>query len=264
VKPWSARVSFASRLCAVALLRVGLARAIDPFEIQVYDGTANHPGSPGLELHLNTIPSGNRRAEPPELPQHHQSHLTFEPSLGVTRFWELGGYLQTALLGDGSLRYAGVKLRSKFVLSSEPCDHLRLGVNFELSLLPQAFERGRWGSEVRPIVAWEDERVILACNPIFDTALAGEDFRAGPSFEPAAMAKLKIQPSVALGLEYYGSIGPLAEPARLEEQRHYLFEVFDLLGVEHFELNAGVGEGLTSGSNAFVIKAITGYVWDTD
>jgi len=264
VKPWSARVSFASRLCAVALLRVGLARAIDPFEIQVYDGTANHPGSPGLELHLNTIPSGNRRAEPPELPQHHQSHLTFEPSLGVTRFWELGGYLQTALLGDGSLRYAGVKLRSKFVLPSEPRDHLRLGVNFELSLLPQAFERGRWGSEVRPIVAWEDERVILACNPIFDTALAGEDFRAGPSFEPAAMAKLKIQPSVALGLEYYGSIGPLAEPARLEEQRHYLFEVFDLLGVEHFELNAGVGEGLTSGSNAFVIKAITGYVWDTD
>jgi hypothetical protein len=264
VKLSSASVSFASALCAAALSWAGAARAIDPFEIQVYDGTANRPGAPGLELHLNTIPSGNRQAEPPELPQHHQTHVTFEPSLGVTRFWELGGYLQTALLGDGSLRYAGAKLRSKFVWPSEPRDHLRLGLNIELSLLPRAFEVGRWGSELRPIVAWEDERVILGFNPIFDTALAGPEFRAGPSFEPAAMAKLKIQPSVALGLEYYGSVGPIADPAPLAEQRHYLFEVFDLLGVERFELNAGVGEGLTSSSNAFVIKAIVGYVWDTE
>ncbi|HEY1535285.1 MAG TPA: hypothetical protein VGF76_14760, partial [Polyangiaceae bacterium] len=74
-----------------------LARAVDPFEIQVYDGTANAPGAPGLELHLNTVPDGRKTAQPPELAPNHQTHLTLEPSLGIEPWWELGGYLQSSL-----------------------------------------------------------------------------------------------------------------------------------------------------------------------
>lgn len=116
---------------AAAVLRVGRARAVDPFEIQVYDGTANAPGEPGLELHLNTVPSGVRKAEPPELAAHQQSHFTLEPSLGVRPWWELGAYFQTALTGDGSFRYAGVKRRSKFVTPPEFDRHSRLAVGVE-------------------------------------------------------------------------------------------------------------------------------------
>ena len=43
---------------------------------------------------------------------------------------------------------------------------------------------------------------------------------------------------------------------------HYLFEAFDLLAVDGFELNAAVGEGITRGSNALVLKVIAGYAWE--
>ncbi len=240
------------------------AKAVDPFEIQVYDGTANAPGAPGLELHVNRVFSGLTTAPPPELPQNGQTHFTLEPSVGVTPFWELGGYFETTLRADGTFDYAGVKLRSKFVTPRDWHPHLRLGANFEVSLLPTAYDRDQWGMEVRPIVAWEDERVLLAVNPIVDVSLAGPDYGAGPTFEPAAMAKVKLADTVAVGLEYYANLGPFAGFLPIREEEHYLFEAADLLSVKSFELNVGVGEGLTSASNAFVGKVILGYTWERE
>jgi hypothetical protein len=240
------------------------AAAIDPFEIQVYDATANAPGAPGLELHVNRVFSGLTTAASPELPQNHQSHFTLEPSLGITPFWEIGGYFETTLRGDGTFDYAGVKLRSKFVTPPHWQPHLRLGLNLEVSLLPTTYDRDRWGSEIRPIVAWENERWLLVVNPIVDLSYTGPDASAGPTFQPAGMAKVKIADTVAVGLEYYADFGPIADPLPLRQEAHYIYEAADLISVPHFELNAGVGEGLTAGSNAFVAKMIVGYVWERD
>jgi hypothetical protein len=252
----------ASIAALLGLLLPRRAQAVDAFEIQVYDGTANAPGVPSVELHANTTPIGLETAQQPEVPPDNQTHLTLEPALGITPFWEIGAYFQTAFLGDGQFTYAGVKLRSKFVTKPGWNPHWRLGVNLEVSLLPQKFEAGRWGTEVRPIAAFEDEHWLFAVNPIIDTALAGPGSADGPSFEPAMMAKIKIEGSVALGLEYYANLGPIASPAPLPSQEHYLFEAFDLLSVERFELNAGIGEGLTAASNSLVVKLIVGYAWD--
>jgi hypothetical protein len=76
------------------------------------------------------------------------------------------------------------------------------------------------------------------------------------------MAKVKVEKFAAFGFEYYASLGPIAGPVPLSEQAHYLYEVIDLLAVPHFELNAGVGEGLTPASNGFVVKMILGYAWE--
>ncbi len=250
-----------SALVAVVLASVA-ARAVDPYEIQVYDGSANAPAVPGVELHVNTTPSGQKTAPAPELPPHAQTHITLEPSLGILPWWEMGAYLQTTLRGDGVFDYAGVKLRSKFVMPREWHPHWRLGVNFEISRLPEAYDRNRWGTEVRPIVGWDDERWVVVLNPILDTALAGPESDEGPSLEPAFMAKLKIGGIVALGIEYYANFGPVAHFEPWDEQEHYLYEAADLLSVDRVELNAAIGEGLTPSSNALVIKVIVGYAWD--
>jgi hypothetical protein len=242
------------------------ARAVDPFEIQVYDGTANPPGVPGIELHLNTVPIGlTTSPAPPEFPQSHQTHLTLEPSLGIFPWWELGAYFETALRGVEAFDYAGVKLRTKFVTPPGWNDRWRLGLNIEFSLLPQGYDRDRWGNELRPIVAWEDEQFGFAINPIVDTPLAGPDGRSGPTFEPCAMAVYKLHDVVSFGFEYYANLGPFGGGfLPVKEEEHYLFEVFNLLSVRHFELNAGVGEGLTAASNGLVLKMILGYVWEKD
>jgi hypothetical protein len=61
-----------------------------------------------------------------------------------------------------------------------------------------------------------------------------------------------------LGLEYYGDLGGLFDPAPLRAQQHYVYEVANLLAVRGLELNAGVGEGLTAASNALTVKIILG------
>jgi hypothetical protein len=199
-----------ARIAALSALLLALpAAAFDPFEIQVYDGTADDRGQFGLEVHLNRTPG--------------ETHLTFEPSYGVTSFWELGGYLQTA---NG--KYEGVKLRSKLVSSH---GNFRFGLNFELSREP-----GAWGGEIRPILAFENHRFLLAANPNVQFPLA---------FAPAAMAKVKAGP-LALGVEYYATL----------PDEHYLFGAVDLLAVKDLELNLAVG-----GGSAWIGKMIVGYAF---
>jgi hypothetical protein len=124
----------------------------DPFEIEVYDATANAPGVPGLELHLNDWATGNRAATPPEAPLHGQFHATLEPSLALTPFWELGAYLQGAVRADdGVVDWAGGKLRSKFVTPSSWDAHWRLGLNLEVSYLPPTYDHDRWEARCVPL-----------------------------------------------------------------------------------------------------------------
>ena len=241
-----------------ALLPARAARALDPFEIQVYDGTADAAGAAGVEAHVNGVVDGLRAAPPPEVPPNHTVHFTLEPSYGVRAYWELGAYLQTALRPDGSYDFAGVKLRSKLVTPSGWRPSLRLGINTEVSYLPARYEADRWGGELRPIVAWENHRFLFAFNPILDISLTG----GIPSFEPAAMAVMKIRDELSLGLEYYAGFGPLDAPAALHDQQQILYQVVNLLAVRGLEVNLGVGEGLTPASNGLTVKAIVGYGLD--
>lgn len=244
------------------LLVASPAFAGDPFEIQVYDGTANAPGVPGLELHVNDWATGNRDATPPEAPLHGQFHTTLEPSLGLTSFWELGAYLQGAVRTDaGVVEWAGVKLRSKFVTPPTFDAHWRLGVNLEVSYLPATYDHDRWGSEVRPIVAWYDPDWLFAFNPIVDQPLAGSDVSEGPSFQPALKAARTVGP-VALGIEYYATLGPFSGFLPWSQQQQQIFECVDVLSLDRIELNACVGEGLTQESEGVVLKTILGYSFE--
>jgi hypothetical protein len=245
------------------LFGASVSRAADPFEIQVYDGSANAPGTAALELHVNYVVRGSDTAVAPELPTDHVTHLTLEPSFGVTPWWELGAYLQGAIRPDGGFDYAGIKLRSKFVTPPAFDRHWRLGVNLEVSILPETYDADRWGGEIRPIAAWENQAWLFAVNPIVGIPLAGEGFSQGPTLEPAAMAVRKIGRVVSVGLEYYSSLGPIAHLASLSEEEQYIFEVLNLLAVPHLEVNAGLGAGLTHASNPLVFKTIVGYAFES-
>ncbi|HLK36501.1 MAG TPA: hypothetical protein VKU41_07080 [Polyangiaceae bacterium] len=234
----------------------------DPFEIQVYDGTANAPGVLGVELHLNDWATGNRAATPPEAALHGQAHATLEPSFGVMPFWEVGAYLQSAVrTDDGVVDWAGAKLRSKFVTPPSWNAHVRLGANLELSYLPSTYDRARWGMELRPIAAWHDDDWLLVVNPILDQPFAGSDAKDGPSFEPAVKLARTVGP-VALGIEYYATLGPLSALRPWRDEQQQIFEVIDFLRLGDIELNVGAGEGLTAASEGLVFKAIVGYAFD--
>jgi hypothetical protein len=184
------------------VLAVGLparaAQAQDRFEIQVYDSTTAPVLGAGLELHVNHV-----------FEEVHETHVTFEPHLGVLPWLEVGGYLQTAVLADGTLDYAGVKLRAK-VRSPERYWGGRVGLalNGEISAVPSRYEEDTWGSELRPIADLEWDWLYVSVNPIVTFTLAGAE--AGhPVLEPCAKVAFRVAGPLAIGAEVYSVLGPV-------------------------------------------------------
>ena len=112
------------------------------------------------------------------------------------------------------------------------------------------------------VVGWDGDGWKLIVNPIVGTPLAGPDWRFGPGFAPAITATRAIGSWFDVGFEYYADFGPLSRPSPVRDELHYVFEVVDLLAVEHLEVNVGIGEGLTPASDPVIVKAIVGYEFD--
>ena len=67
-------------------------------------------------------------------------------------------------------------------------------------------------------------------------------------FAPCARFARNFGENFALGLEYYTDLGPLQNWLPFNEQQHNLYGVVDFK-IGRFDVNAGVGYGLTPGSD---------------
>ena len=111
--------------------------------------------------------------------------------------------------------------------------------------------------EIRPIIGVRNADWEFIVNPIVDISFGkfGE-----ADFAPAARLARKLGPDLFVGLEYYADFGEIGNFAKLADQQHTLFAVTDFkLGV--FDVNFGVGYGLTPASDRWVVKTIVGYAF---
>jgi hypothetical protein len=75
---------------------------------------------------------------------------------------------------------------------------------------------------------------------------------------PAARLARNLGQDRFIGVEYYTDLGKIGDFPSFEQQQHQLFGVTDFkLGV--FDIELGLGYGLTSGSDRLIAKAIIGY-----
>ena len=131
------------------------------------------------------------------------------------------------------------------------------GVNFELSNSTPEFSQTRFGLEIRPIIGIRNADFEFIVNPIVDVGL-GKYGQA--DFAPAARVARNLGHDLFVGLEYYADFGEIGRFAKLADQQHTLFAVTDFkVGI--FDVNFGVGYGLTSASDRFVVKTIWGYAF---
>ena len=270
-----------SPLAATLLLLLALAaapgpaRALDRFEIQVYDAEINDPGHLGLEMHLNYTFKGIDTPEyPGEIPPHHVGRLTLEPAIGVTDWLEFGAYLQFMLTAQGELEWGGTKLRAKFVVPERLQEQwglpIFLGLNAEIGRVPTYVEEYGWANEFRPIIGWKNDDWLIAANPIIGYALSGPDkFRV--EFEPCAKISYNTQLGFAVGAEYYAGLGFIGDGfLPPSQQEHLLVGVIDSVDparprggppvqASPWEVNLAFGGALTEATGQHLIaKAIIG------
>ena len=223
-------------------------------EIQVYDGGLAAPGVFNLTWHNNFTPQG--LATPAfggAVVADRSWNGVPEWAYGVTSWFEAGLYMPLYTYDKNSgWGLDGFKLRTLFAVPNADDRTFFYGANFEFSFNAHRWDQTRFTSEIRPIVGWHLRPFDIIVNPIFDTAYDG---LRNLEFVPATRIAYNAAPAWALAVEEYADFGPVDGFLDRAEQGHQLYAVVDHTSGP-FDVEAGVGFGLTGASDHLTLKLI--------
>jgi hypothetical protein len=256
-RPPARALEIASAAAILALTGAWASPAWAIDEIQVYNAGIVAPGQFAIQQHYNYVGIGQK--DPPfpgGFASNHSLNGTPEFAYGLTDWWELGLYLPFAVQDDRFLSDT-FKVRTLFVTPQADKRTFFYGVNFEFGLTSPQFSQSRFEVEIRPIFGYRKDGWEFIVNPIVDASFG----RLGSlDFAPAARVARLFDHDVALGIEYYADFGEIGNFGKLAQQQHTLFGVTDFkLG--EFDIDLGVGYGLTPASDRLVVKTIIGYAF---
>jgi hypothetical protein len=223
-------------------------------EIQVYDGGLAPVGTFNLTVHNNFTPKGIKEpAFPGAVVSHRSLNGVPEWAIGVTNWFEAGLYLPL-YSRDNEMGWGldGFKLRTLFAVPNADDRRFVYGANFEFSYNAKRWDTTRFTSEIRPIIGWHLKPVDIIVNPIVDTSYDGLRHAV---FAPSVRVAYNVSPDLAVALEEYADYGPFHDFHSRSEQSHQLYFVVDRT-VDKWEIEAGIGAGLTHGSDGLTLKLI--------
>ena len=241
---------------AVILLWLGHASSAlaQTDEIQVYDAAIAPPGAFNLTLHNNFTPGGDAvPAYPGGIVPAHSLNGVAEWAYGVAPWFEGGLYFPLySITHNGSVLYNGFKLRTLFVTPDAVKREFFYGVNFEFSFNTAHWDERAYTSEIRGIVGAHVGRFDFIFDPIVDNSWNGF---SRLELVPETRVAMALSEQYKVALEEYDDFGRVSHFLPAAKQSHQLFTVVDintkLVGIE-----AGVGAGLTSSSDHWVLKLI--------
>ena len=251
-------------LAALPLLAIfsTLSPAQDNYEIQVYPYDTVEPGHTMVELHSNFTIDGTKAIENGIYPSNHALHETVEITHGITDWFEVGFYIFTSERSGQGVQWVGDHIRPRFRIPHKW--RWPVGVSFsnEIGYQRRPFSVDTWTWEMRPIIDKQIGRWYWSFNPSFDKSLHGESTNQGLVFSPNFKFSYDFTKKISGGLEYYGSLGPATQFLPIGQQQQQIFPAIDLNINPKWEINFGLGVGLTSSTDHLITKMILGYRFD--
>lgn len=227
-----------------------------PDEIQVYLDDVRAPGETGLELHLNYVPKGRKTPDyPGEIPPHRVFRATPEFSIGLRPNWDVGLYLPAEFAPGANAYLDGARLRLKYLAPGESTKPFFYGANLEVGQVPLRVSEDRYASELRGILGYRGGPWLFAVNPILGWALSGPDKSSTPDLTLNFKIARELNDEWSFGIEHYAGFGRINRIANSSQQDHVFYFVADFER-KGFGANFGIGRGLTSASDDWVVKAI--------
>jgi len=243
---------------SAALFAAAPAWAQDGYEIQVYGSETMTPGSLMVELHSNYTVHGAQETVNGVLPNHHAMHETLELTYGFTPWFETGFYVFTSIQPGEGWEWVGDHLRPRVRVPEDWELPVGVSLSLEFGYQRRSYSEDTWNLELRPIIDKEIGPLYVSVNPAFEKSLRGENSGHGFDFAPSAKVSVSVVEAVALGAEWYASLGPVQHLDPWKEQQHQIFAVVDLNVAPEWEINFGIGWGLTDASDDLVVKLILG------
>lgn len=247
---------------AATLLGVYPARAQDNYEIQVYPYDTVEPGHTMIELHSNFTFQGSKSTTDGTLPTNHQLHETIEITHGFSDWFECGFYIFTAEKNGLGIDWVGDHIRPRVRIPPKWKWPVGLSLSNEIGYQRRQYSVDTWSWEMRPIIDKEIGRWYFSFNPTFDKSIHGLSESDGFVFSPNFKLSYDFTKKIAGGFEYYGSVGPATNFNPIAQQQHQIFPAIDLNLSPKWEVNFGVGVGVTRSTDHLIAKLILGYRFD--
>jgi len=254
--------AFGALLVATVFFTPAITRAQDNYEIQVYGSQLVEPGHTMVELHSNFTFQGNKAPIDDTYPTNHQLHETIEITHGFTDWFETGFYIFTAAQNGLGWDWVGDHIRPRVSIPQKWNWPVGLSLSQEIGYQRRQFSVDTWTYELRPIIDKQLGRWYLDFNPTFDRSLHGLTVGQGFVFSPNVKISYDFTPKVTGGIEYYGSLGPAVALLPIPDQQHQIFPALDLNVSPKWEINLGLGWGLTRSTDHLIAKMILGYRFD--
>jgi hypothetical protein len=233
--------------------------AQDNYEIQVYGAETVAKDATMLELHSNYTFGGQTVKQEGVLPTHNIIHETVEITHGFTNWFETGFYFFNAIGNDNRTTYVGSHIRPRIAAPDSWNWPVGVSLSVEGGYQKPEYCVDDWTLEIRPIIDKTWKKWYVAVNPVFDKSLHGYNEGKGFIFSPDVKGSYNVTKVVAVGLEYYGSVGKLTSIDPYQQQQHQLFLAVDLTWSADWEFNTGYGLGFTSSTDNDIFKMIIGY-----
>jgi len=251
--------AFLALVCALLAVAPARVHAQNLFEIQVFPDEILDRGETQIEFHNVFMPNGTRLPDQMLDPSTHM-HVSFEVAHGWTDTFETGFFLETSPSADDNhAALTGFHVRPKLRLAKwqQVPFHVSLSVEYAFFKHPDdtAF---RQAVLITPILERHLGAFEMSLNPGIEVNLRGPEAGTAPRFEPSAKVASRLASNVWFGLEYYAETGSIKHFEPLSEQHHLVFPALDIRTATGWDLNIGVGRGLTGGSEHWVVKWIVG------
>lgn len=249
-------------LFAASFFPVSPTHAQDNYEIQVYGSDLVETGHTMVELHSNFTFQGSKSTTDGTYPTNHQLHETIEITHGFSDWFETGFYIFTSSQNGYGVDWVGDHIRPRFSIPKKWNWPVGLSLSQEIGYQRRQFSEDTWTYELRPIIDKQAGRWYFSFNPAFDKSLHGLNVNQGFVFSPNVKISYDFTKQITGGIEYYGSVGPVTSFDPVAQQQQQIFPAIDLNLSPKWEVNFGVGVGITRSTDHLIAKMILGYRFD--
>ncbi len=246
------------------LLAATSVRAQDNYEIQVYGSDTVAPATTMVEMHSNFIWKGSRAAPNSPytaegtFPTTHAEHETLEITEGINSWSEVGFYVFTAINSEEGWQWVGDHIRPRVRAPASWRLPVGLSLSSEIGYQRARYSPDTWSFELRPIVDKQLGHWYVAANPALERSFHGPSVPQGVTFSPAVKVGYDVTKKINAGMEYYGNYGNLISFDAVAKQEQQFFAVTDLNVSPEWEINFGLGLGVTGSTDHLIVKAILG------